>query len=417
MDSEGKKTMKISWAKVSMSMEVDYNLARNGFAEERSMLMKNLTEDGHQIEILTPITKDDEKTMEGVKLGKDYEERVSTKWLANIDYRPDGFSSSDSDILFIENGPLNFTFIDHHTGQPQLRRIMDIINHHEGLVFMYQSDPLLPFPLWRFSMADIPWSDSENTIRTTGRGEEECGWGDYDELFKNKRIVILTKAMKHDSLFLEMMSGPRFRYDYFYENNLIDFAFMQTGYDLSFINFLNRKWENKEYKLSYIGFPRSRIRSFKDFYGPFLTQTHTWGPWFSDSVRSKISEKLESEGMTWHGFVYGYPKICEAHAKTVVEFNLIPHKANQLGWISNRYFESVFCGCINLCDKSTFGMEAYCPEDMIVDEFSSISKVNEILAMSKQEYEENWDRQFRMVEGLNYGYISKFFVNLVKQNL
>jgi hypothetical protein len=405
--------MKIGWLKFTMSMEIDYNSAQNGCGEERPMLFKNMLNRGHEVKLLSHLKKADIKEYENAVNGE-CTGIVDNDWMVGLQYSPNGFADG-CDVLVIENGPLNMTFEDHFTNQPQIRRSMDVINKFEGLVIFYQTDPLLPFPFWRLTMAERPWSHSENNVRNKREAVEEDGWGDYDELFKNKRILIISKSMKGSPDFPETMNGDRFRYDHFYKEGLMDFDFLPTGYDNYFLPHIKRSYAAKLYPLIYIGYPRSRISSFKRFYTPFINKVHTFGPWNNDEIRSENLDKFREQGMKWYGYAKGFLEITEAYDEAFICVNLLPNKAQNLGWITNRLFESINCGCITLGDELTFGIDKFIPKELIVNESSVLELVPKILDMKQDEYEILMNKELDMVKQFNYDYVVSEFENLVKK--
>lgn len=396
--------MKIGWAKFAMSMELDYNTARNGHGEERPMMLKGMLDRGHSVVLLTPVLRRDLAVLEIAKKGKRPPGIVDNRWLKGLEYRADGFAD-DCDILIVENGPDNFTFIDPHFKIPQIRRAMELIDRFQGLVILDQSDPLLPFPLWRLTSSPYPWSHPKNKIRTLGKGTEEYGWGDHDEMFKNKTVVVMGKCPWPKSKYPWAMDGPRHRYGYFAMERLVNFAFLPTGYDKHFIPHLKPTWEGKHWDMVYAGFPRSRVQVFRKFYGDNLSRTHVFGPWDSGKDRKKLLDEFTAEGMTWHGFLNGFPNITEAYNRSKCCVNLMPKRAQPIGWIVNRLFESVFSNCLTLGDRDTAGIERYVPNEFIVDDATIGPVIEWVLGMSRREYFGKLGEQYDMVSHLDYHYI------------
>lgn len=414
--------MRIGWAKLTMSMEIDFNNAENGFGEERPMIFKSLLDRGHSLKLLTNLKKDDRKLLERIKTGIVDKQLVDNSWMQNIEYEPHG-DAKDCSVLVIENGPLNMTFMDSYTEQPHIRKVVDIINSFEGLVIFYQSDPLLPFPFWRLTMAERPWSHPDNNVRNKRPAVEADGWADYDEIFKNKKIVCLGKSVKgidDPDAYPNSMDSDRFKYDYFHKENLISFDFMPTGYDLYFIPHIKKlpdQFDDKLFPLIYIGFPRSRVSYFKNLYGRNLHRTHTYGPWDADEIRKEVLLKFKDQGMKWYGYVKGFTEITQAYSEAKCCFNLIPRKGQELGWISNRLFESVFCGCITFGDKETYGIGNYIPEELILDETNCDIKIEEIVNCNKNEYYDIWYKQYSKIKHLDYQFIIQEFETLIGKHL
>jgi len=405
--------MKIGWVRLTMATELDYNISKNGLGEERPMLFKGFLDRGHKVKLLTPVKKKDQKTLQAAKNGDSFENCiVDNSWLKKLEYDPKGFADN-CDVLVIENGPLNFTFIDPFFKIPQIRRAIEIINRFEGLVIFYQTDPLLPFPFWRMTMAKYPWSHPKNTPRKTGKGLETHGWGDFDEIFKNKKILVIGKSPKPNE-FARANNGPRFSYNRFRKKGLMKFDYLPTGYDKYFMPHIKPVFEKKKKDLIYVGFPRSRTNAFKRYYGNYLDRTHVYGPWDLTS-RIDFLERCRLEGMKWYGFIDGFPNITKAYSRSKISINLMPEKAQELGWITSRVYESVFSGCITLGEERTFGIEKCVPAELMIDTFNSDVIIGKILDYSKQEYTDKISEQYGMVRHLNYNYIVKKFEKLVKK--
>jgi hypothetical protein len=356
--------------------------------------------------------KVDEKEHASVLSGSYNNGVVNNEWMKNLEYEPDGFAD-DCDVLVVENGPLNITFIDHYTNQPMIRRVIDIVNKFNGLVIWYQTDPLLPFPFWRLTMAERPWSHSDNNVRNKVAAVEDDGWGDFSEIFGNKINVCIGKALEVEK-FPDAMNGERFRYKHFLEKGLISFKYIPTGYDHHFLPHIKYDWNKKVYPMTYIGFPRSRMSSFRKFYEPFMENVHVYGPW-EGSGKTEFLNEFRNIGMRWYGHAKGYIDITQMYDESLCCVNLAPGKAQDIGWITNRVFESIFCGCLVLGDKETVGISNYVPQELMVDETNIREVVKRIFESTQQEYVDLMNKQYSMVKHLNYDYIVAEFENLLQK--
>lgn len=398
--------MKIGWAKFTMSMELDYNEARNGHGEERPMMLKGMLDRGHSVVLLTPVLQRDLKILGIAKTGKRPPGIVDNSWLKGINYRPDGFAD-DCDVLIVENGPDNFTFTDPYFKIPQIRRAMELIDEFRGLVILNQSDPLLPFPLWRLTHSEYPWSHPKNKCRNEGKGTEEYGWGDYEEMFREKTVVVMGKCPWPRKEYPWHMTGNRARYDFFAKRRLVNFVYLPTGYDKHFIPHIKFNWDSKQRGLGliYAGFPRSRVQSFRKFYGNHLDKTNVFGPWESGADRKKLLEEFRSKGMVWHGFLKGFTNITEAYSCSKCCVNLMPKRAQPLGWVVNRLFEAVASNCLVLGDEETAGIDRYVPEAMIVNAGNVRRVIDLILSATRKQYIELLEEQRSLIGCLDYDYV------------
>jgi hypothetical protein len=336
--------------------------------------------------------------------------------MQGIHYDRVASNTKGCDVLVIENGPLNMTFMDSDTNQPHIRKVVDIINKFEGLVIFYQSDPLLPFPFWRLTHAERPWSHPDNNVRNKRAAVEADGWADYDEIFKNKKILCVGKGLKIG--WEDAMASDRFNYPFFKQNNLISFDFMATGYDRYFIPHIkDQNFDGKLFDLGYVGFPRSRVQFFKKFYGKYLDKTHTVGPWDKDAVAREVLDDFRDKGMKWYGYLKGYIEVTQFYNETKYCMNLLPRKGQELGWISNRMFESVHCGCVTFGDKDTYGIEHYVPNPLIID-FNKPhdAALEHFLSYGKQDWECLWYYQYDKIKNWDYAnYVIPHFENLVSK--
>jgi len=406
--------MKIGWAKFTMSMELDYNTARNGHGEERPMMLKGMLDRGHSVVLLTPVLQRDLAILEIAKSGKRPPGIVDNRWLKGLTYRPEGFAN-DCDVLIVENGPDNFTFTDPYFKIPQIRRAMEIIDNYEGLVILNQSDPLLPFPLWRLTCAPYQWSHARNKCRTKGKGTEEHGWGDYKELFLNKKVVVMGKCPWPKTIYPWSFCGNRHRYDFFARKRLVNFAYLPTGYDKHFIPHIKFDFCEKDWDLVYAGFPRSRVQSFRKFYGAHLDRTHVFGPWDGGAEKKKLLEEATSAGMTWHGFLNGFPNITGAYNRSKCCVNLMPKRAQSLGWVVNRLFEAVASNCLVLGDADTAGIESYVPRKLIVDSDNIGYVIGLVLSLTGRQYMEFLEEQKSLIGYIDYDHIIYRLMHIVKR--
>jgi len=157
--------MLIGWARLTMSVELDMNTARVGYTEMRSGWMKALQKAGHTVKVLTPFSKETDRVWGELK-AETYTTREgewSVKWIKDIEYEPMG-DASDCDLLIVENAPVNLMYGCKFTEQPQIRRVVDILNSYKGVVVVEHSDPDLPFPFKKLAFAEKDWEDGNGRL-------------------------------------------------------------------------------------------------------------------------------------------------------------------------------------------------------------------------------------------------------------
>jgi hypothetical protein len=124
-------------------------------------------------------------------------------------------------------------------------------------------------------------------------------------------------------------------------------------------------------------------------------------------------KKYEEYGATYHGYVYGYPKLCKKYNRSKMSFNIVPRRALKLGWINNRFFESIFCNCLTFSDSSIVNIRDISDDYFLVGNSDEAeAKITEVGEMNKTEYECKLHDQYEKVKHLNYDFICSYLENI-----
>ena len=382
--------MKIGWCKLTMLLELDFNLAKVGYCEMRVGWIRAMQKQGHTIKVLTPFTKETADTY--AKLQKDadynYGGKFPIDWIGDIEYDPKG-GAADCDLLIVECAATNFMFTDKITGQPCMRRVCDILNGYKGLVVIEQSDPDLAFPFWKFARSKYDWEHKDNPYRNnTHKGKEnleDYGWATHDEIFKDKKYLVVIKSQDIEAA-IKTMDGTRYGYKRLYEEGVIDVAYIGQVYDPA----LTGGWgfnEVPHYDLIYAGYPRNREKDFQKymFDQPFYMQLAVIGPWHKKKYE-ELAEDLSLHHINNEGCVK-WVEVPEFISKSKASLYLGVPRAKKLSWETSRPFEAVFCGTIVIYDDSAIYLNELFGDTFNIDQHPNIIKE---LCFIDIEHRRNW---------------------------
>lgn len=414
--------MNLTWSRYSQYVNICSTDSGQGFQEERWAFFRELISRGHRIRIITPMTIKSEKLLAGVKDGSiTHEGGLDVRWMKKLIYNPKGFCKKDDDVLFVECGPPNFMFDDKYTGGLQIRRCAEISKTYKGLLIFSQNDPDLPMSIWKMACAKYPWSHKNNMYRIETKdntcdagkynlknytGKEEYGWGDFDETFKDKRVVLMTKSLCPENV-AEHYEGARSRYATLVKKGLLHVEGMPTAYEPLYINSLKLTFnENPYYDVVYTGYPRHREKFFMELFTglPSKLKTAVSGPWNPRKARM-LDENTECLGMI-PGFI-NMPVLCNS-SRSVLQ--LATKNAKKYDWVTSRHLEAVHSGALCLYDAEYQCMNGYLGEEFAVrTKDEAIKKYKWIRKMSADERYELWCGQMRTCEKYNWKwYVDRF---------
>ncbi len=376
--------MQICWSRYTQYIVLSCLESCAGFQEERWAIYRELIKRGHKIRILTPLTIPSEKLLHGVQAGTIKEEGgLDVTWMKQIEYDPTGFCNKEDDVLVVECGPPNFLFDDKYTGGLQIRRCAEICGTHKGLLIFSQNDPELPMSLWKMGMAKYPWSHKKNMYRIETKdntydegkynlknykNKEPYGWGDFDEMFGNKTVVLATKSLVPEKV-AENYNGSRDRYADLVKEGLLHVESLPTAYEPLYVKDMYFN-EDPEYDILYTGYPRHREKEFVELFCGMSSKLEmgVTGPW-NEKKQAILSEHIECIGQL-KGF-RSMPKISNM-SRAILQ--LAVKRAKVYDWVTSRHLEAVFSGAVCFYDSGYGCMEKYLGSEFAVKNHADAEK-------------------------------------------
>ena len=403
--------MNIGWLRLSMSIELDFNIAKSGFSQERCPIIRNLIRRGHDITLYTPISKKEENNRENILAGN-----ISKEWdnshIVDINYKPADLPDENCDVLIVESGALNFGFFDKYTKIPQIRRMAEIINAHKGLVILLQNDPDLPFPFYKLAGSEMDWNHPENAYRL-GKGTtkyctnlEDYGWSTYDELFKDKKWIVLTKSA-NEELVYNAFNSSRSKFKSFEKE--LTLKFLPTPQTSEFINNIEIK-EIPQYDIFCPGYPRNREKSFENLFLQFVKYYNlaSCGLW-DRSKNCDYKDDCVELGMENLGFIDSYQEMYKIINDSNAVIHLGVSKTRKLGWITGRYIEGIFCKTLAFYDDSMIGYDSYIDYRFSINKDNAYEKFKWLSKLNYEQRQKLWAYQYDTVKKYT---IANFVENL-----
>ena len=376
--------MNVVWGRFSQYVNLSSLKGYQGFQEERWSIFKELIRRGHKVKILTPMTKESEKLLKDVKDKKiTHEGILDITWMRKLKYNPLGFCDEDDDVLVFEAGPPNVLFYDRYIKGWQIRRCANICNSFKGLLIFSQNDPDLPMSLWKMGCSKYPWSHKRNPYRIESKDntfdegkyklknypdKEDYGWADFDEIFKDKRVVLMTKSLCPEKV-AQTYNASRSRYVDLVNQGLLHVEGMPTAYAEEYVNHLNFN-EDPEFDVVYTGYCRNREKYFAEYFTqlPKRIKRAVTGPW---NEKRKVMLDKRTECM---GLLDGFMSMPEFSNSSRSVLQLAVKKAKQYDWVTSRHLEAVFSGCICFYDHEYSCMEQYLGDEFAVKDANDARK-------------------------------------------
>ena len=409
--------MRIAWNRLTMPLDLDYNTASMNCTEMRAGFMKALVEAGHEITIYAPMSKASTDVWKAYQ-NKMYERPngdnwVDNTWIKHIKYEPLGFPSGNCDVMVCETAATNWMFYNSLTKQPQMRRCAEIMDKFKGTVFMWQTDPDLSFPYYKMTKAKRDWNHKKNPYKpdktTTGvKNLEDYGWATYDEIFKDKKHVVITFSTDVEKVKKEFC-GSRDRYSYFVDKGLIEIIGAVTPFDPAYVEKVDFNVE-PEFDVIYTGYPRGRENRFKPFFTEAVggkIKSAVTGPW---SKKKNIPEGLLPESTTDIGFLKNFCELPHCTNRSKALLHLGVPKARKFGWTTSRIIEAVYSGVVVYYDA-----ELKCYDDILGKEFALHSSEEakkvwrDVSKMKNKERSKLWRTQWKRYKKYTWKrYVTKF---------
>lgn len=272
----------------------------------RHVLLKGLPQKGHKVTIYSPVLAGELCYL------KDYD----------VNYDPDAeHIASDVDVLYIENGPDNYTYRQGSRGLPFVVMMHHLLKTYEGLVIYDYTDPLMRPAL-------IPEAYGPSTYPylniVTSR-----------DLFENKGWLFTFKGVKHEIMALacDNLRAP----------------VQSLGFETDTLNlacFLEEFWTKPSnsplYDTIYAGNQRPRKRNILNWYGGLPSDINKWlmGSWEEEDIAD-----FRAVGFRCMGRV-PMANYWQVLNQTLVQLYLTDKKFLVSMAIADRAYDNIQSGCL-----------------------------------------------------------------------
>jgi hypothetical protein len=415
--------MKIGWARLTMLIELDLNIVTTGYAEMRTGYMRSLIEAGHTIKILTGMGNKSEDTWQRVNsVGYEpQEQKYNVDWLKSVEYDPKAFAD-DCELLIVENSACNWMFGCKYTGQPSIRRCVDILNSYTGLVIIEQSDPDLPFPFGKMSLAEFGWSHPDNPSKAGTEKDfdelEKWGWADPFEIWDDKRYLVTTRGLDIEAVIKEgMFNGIRFQYQKLQEEGAIGVVCVPQTWDFDCIAGNIGFNENPKYEMIFTGYPRtdSRERDFCDIFlslSPIIDRA-VCGPW-EKAKRQDLKNQLLYNYIEYVGNL-AWCELPEFIHQSKFSLFLAVKRSYNLNWQTNKPFEAISCGSVLLFNEMPYLAEWF-GVDFVINAFNVDKWAYIIKHITEEDRKTLWQFQFERIRHKDWNYFLVELQSHLKKN-
>jgi len=272
----------------------------------RHVLLKGLPEKGHQVAIFSPVLSGELHCL------KDYK--------VEYDPIPDRIPR-DIDVLYIENGPDNYTYRPHRNSPPFIVKMHSLLKHYKGLVIYDYTDPLMRPAL-------IPEAYGPSTY-------QYLNVATCRDLFKNKGWVFTFKGDRHQ---LMAMACDNLRAPVYTLGFATD--------TLNLACFLEEFWKKPAkvplYDTIYAGNQRPRKRDILKWYGNLPSDINKWlmGTWEEEDVAN-----FKATGIKCMGRV-PMANYWQVLNQTLCQLYLTDNKFLASRAIADRAYDNIQSGCI-----------------------------------------------------------------------
>ncbi len=270
-------------------------------------------------------------------------------------YAPKGLPVGDLkvDVLIADAGVGSMNFPDNWSDDPMvpegslIRRFMHVLDAHQGLVIYMHNDPSLPFYFRQLAGRRYGWGHKQNGYTNpiaANRGEKwvrDSGWGNFSEVFDNKKSVVLTRALpKHFEYMIDNFDTDRAGYREY--SPFLNFEYVPPAYDYSLCNY---EYSKIDLPLFYSGGDRRRRIAFRRFYEEMGVPTYVSGKWDEDTMES-------FDGINFMGWLEDRKALLDTINKAGCVVQIQPKDAARLGWWTARTMEVPACKSMCFIDGS-----------------------------------------------------------------
>ena len=399
--------MNIAWIKVSLPIELDYfKSSSNSGADDRAGFMECFINRGHFITIYTCIKPHDETLFQD---SDELKQRPYMSWIKNIKYKPTAIKiSHKNDVLIVEAGADTMNFKDPYTHKPFLRRFAELVNTFEGPVFYLQVDPTQPFQFKQFVAKKYPWGHEMNGYtnpipgKTTGvkHWVMHSSWATKDEIFKNKKTILVAKTTEIESLINLFNKGEGFagRTGYGVLRDKINFESIPMAYDPKWFTYRIFKTLPKQKllptKVIYSGGDRNRRKSFRRLCSGTDCGVLVTGTWKDEKFNSSL------DNVHFSGWLEKRTDVADLINHSLCGIQVTTSNAEKLGWVTAKTFETVYGRSFLLMDKNIVGGEKFVIDSMLlVEDANDVSRVvKDLSQLNLQERKELHDKQIELAQ-------------------
>jgi len=395
--------MKIGWVRMSQTIELDYRFATQPGIEERQGLMKELVRAGHKIVIFSQIKNSHEELLDDPPKG--------LSWLRRVTFDYEGFPVEHKcDFLIVETGPDTMQYMHRPTDEPFIRRMIRVVDGHEGVYFYYHTDPLLPFPLDQIAGRKYPWGHKKNGYTNEDRRKKHwvknsC-WGTYDEMFHGKTFCMLHRA-DNPQAYLEVYGGSRACF----QKYPIVMKHFPIAVDFAFRRHLTVK-AKPEHIVVYAGSDRGRRRAFNRLYGQLALKgmpIQLTGKWSLEHL-----QKYPTMSCTgWLKFFWMIDRVVNNSYATI---QLQSDRSHKMGWASMRPLEAIAEGCIALYDaEATSSCLPLGVDYAVKDSEDAYRKLNKIKKMGQAKRIKHNRVQFSRIRRFTFKNQAQALIRIYKE--
>lgn len=363
----------------------------NSGVDDRYGFFKELISRGHEIIVFTPLvkgTKNNPKEERWIT-NKDIDIPDKVKFIRNIGYAPGKLPIGENkvDVMICEAGVGNMQFPNHYYGDIEspegslIRRFMHVLNAHKGLVIYMHNDPSLPFYFRQMAGRKYPWGHKRNGYTNPSNENRQpkwvrdSAWGTFDEVFKDKKSVVLTRSLpEHFDFMIDNFNSDRAGYKEF--SKYMDFEYIRPAYSYDLCDDLSFN-QKIEYPLFYSGGDRRRRIAFRKFYEEMGIPTYVSGKWSDEAMNSL-------DGINFMGWLEDRKMLLEHLNKAGCVVQIQPKDASKMGWWTARVFEAAACKTMGFVDSNIDKSESFVFDDYFVlkNKEDGVSKIRSFLSMS-----------------------------------
>ena len=363
----------------------------NSGVDDRYGFFREVVNRGHELTIFTPLVKGSKNNPKEERWITSHRTEIPNdlSFIKKFGYTPASLPVDDLkvDVLICEAGVGNMQFPNFYHEDPQspegslIRRFAHVINAHKGLVIYMHNDPSLPFYFRQMAGRKYQWGHKNNGYTNPieknrqSKWVRDSGWATYDEMFSDKKSVLLTRCLPEKFDFMmDNFDVDRAGYNEFKDKLNIEYMPPAYAYDLA--NNFNYNMDVK-YPLFYSGGDRRRRIAFRRFYEEMDVPTYVSGKWKEEAMET-------FDGINFLGWSETRRDLLELINKSGCVTQIQPKDASKMGWWTARTMEVPACRAMCFIDGSINRAEDFVFDNWFVlkNKEDAIYKIKSFLSMS-----------------------------------